>query len=87
MNPGGRVRPCIFGGSGIQFTLGQTPGGNSSVNFASEGGAGLEFMLSQRTAIEVDRFFRHYSNADIHRPDQGVDCDGWWVMYTRYLDR
>ncbi|MEP0815128.1 MAG: acyloxyacyl hydrolase [bacterium] len=81
---GNCVRPYVFGATGPHFTIGRTTGDSTSVNFASYGGGGIEFMISEDASIGVEMTFRHYSNGDLGDPNDGVDSSAWWITYTEY---
>jgi len=74
----GKFRPYVEGGLGILYTdlrsvirVGQTLG--SRVQFASQGGVGLQYTLNPDMALALSARFRHISNAGIDDDNPGID--------------
>ena len=80
----GRWEPYIAGGTGPMYTSQHTLEQSTQFNFVSYGAAGIEYRCSERTAISMEVWTRHYSNGRIKEPNAGVDTHDWILGYTIY---
>jgi len=73
-----KLRPYIEGGLGIVYTelrseirIGDTLG--TRIQFASQGGVGLQYSLNPDMALALSARFRHISNAGMDSQNPGID--------------
>ncbi len=71
----GRLKPYIEGGGGPLWTNfeGRIPEQGSDFNFLVWGGAGANYDLTTRWALNIGVRFSHISNADAATPNGGVN--------------
>lgn len=71
----GRLKPYIEGGGGPLWTNfeGRVPEQGSDFNFLVWGGAGANYALTTRWALNVGVRFNHISNADTDTPNRGLN--------------
>lgn len=71
----GRLNPYIEGGGGPLWTNfeGRVPEQGSDFNFLVWGGAGANYALTTRWALNVGVRFSHISNADTDTPNSGLN--------------
>lgn len=71
----GRLKPYIEGGGGPLWTNfeGRVPEQGSDFNFLVWGGAGANYALTTRWALNVGVRFSHISNADTDTPNSGLN--------------
>ena len=71
----GRLKPYLEGGGGPLWTNfeGRIPEQGSDFNFLVWGGAGANYDLTERWALNAGVRFSHISNADIYSPNRGVN--------------
>ncbi len=74
----GKFRPYLEGGLGIVYTelrseirVGNTLG--TRIQFASQGGVGLQYTLNPDMALALSARFRHISNAGMDSQNPGID--------------
>ncbi len=71
----GSLKPYIDGGGGPLWTNfnGRIPEQGSDFNFLVWGGAGANYELTERWALNAGLRFSHISNADTASPNRGVN--------------
>jgi hypothetical protein len=81
---GGHLRPYAFGGTGPLYTTIDTLEQSTRFNFGSYAGYGLEYRVNDRQGVSFYKLVRHFSNAGIKDPNDGVDTDSWGVSLIMY---
>ena len=81
----GDLRMFIEGASGPFYTTQKLKEQATQFNFASYVDVGLEYRLGERHALTVSQNLRHFSNADLDQPNDGVDTHGVEVGYIWYF--
>lgn len=79
-------RPYIYGGGGPMYTTQHTLEQSTQLNFGSFAGCGMEYRFEGSRSISLHYAIRHFSNASVEDPNDGVDINAWAVAYTVYLD-
>ena len=71
----GRLKPYVEGGGGPLWTNfdGRIPEQGSDFNFLAWGGAGANYDLTARWALNAGLRFSHISNADTDSPNTGLN--------------
>lgn len=57
------------------FSIDTVEQGDYEFNFLSQFGAGLEFALTEKVALDVGYRFRHLSNAGFSQPNNGINTN------------
>lgn len=83
--PNGRFMPYLKGGTGPMYTTQRTKEQSTRFNFGTHVGVGLQYLVSDRAALSVECRHRHFSNADIRKPNDGVNTLAFYVGYVQYL--
>ena len=81
----GDLRMFIEGASGPFYTTQKLKEQATQFNFASYVDVGLEYRLGERHSLTVSQNLRHFSNADLDQPNDGVDTHGVEVGYIWYF--
>ena len=68
-----RIAPYFEGGLGMIYTTQHTHKQSTQFNFITQAGLGLQFFLNKHVALTGGYRFRHLSNADIDKPNRGID--------------
>jgi hypothetical protein len=68
-----RIAPYIEGGVGMLYTTQHTHEQGTQYNFITQGGAGLQFFLTDKCALTGGYRFRHLSNAGLDGDNEGID--------------
>ncbi|HES58702.1 MAG TPA: acyloxyacyl hydrolase, partial [Firmicutes bacterium] len=79
---GSKWTPYVYGGGGPIFVTQDIRGQSTDLNFGSYAGFGLSHHLNQHNSIGVIYAIRHFSNASVRDPNNGVDINAWAVTYT-----
>ncbi|MFA5362122.1 MAG: acyloxyacyl hydrolase [Candidatus Omnitrophota bacterium] len=78
-----RIRPYCFGGGGVMFITQHLREQSTQYNFTPQTGAGIAFLVTEKTALSVEYRYRHFSNADLKEPNEGVNIDMFFFGITR----
>lgn len=78
-------KPHIYGGTGPIYSSQDTLEQATELNFGSYAGFGLEYVMDERHSISITKAIRHFSNASITDPNDGVDISAWGIGYTYYF--
>jgi hypothetical protein len=76
--------PYIVGGTGPMYTSQHTREQSTQWNFVSYGALGVEYRMDEHSAVCAEVWTRHYSNASIKDPNDGIDTRDWLIGYTLY---
>lgn len=79
-------KPHIYGGTGPIYSSQNTEEQSTDLNIGSYAGFGLEYMIDERQSVSLIKAIRHFSNASVRDPNDGVDISAWAIGYTVYLD-
>jgi opacity protein-like surface antigen len=75
LRTGTRLVPFVEGGGGVSYAserVPQQPGG-THFNFVLEAGAGVHYLLGDRTALTAEWRFHHFSNGDLQPPNPSLN--------------
>ncbi|MCM8760098.1 MAG: acyloxyacyl hydrolase [Candidatus Omnitrophica bacterium] len=75
------VKPYVRGGSGIIFITQETEEQSTQFNFASQSGYGLSVDIGRDRYLVIEYRNRHVSNADIKKPNSGIDSYIWLLGF------
>jgi opacity protein-like surface antigen len=78
-----KIRPYCFGGGGVMFITQHLREQSTQYNFTPQVGAGISYLFTEKTALSVEYRYRHFSNADLKEPNEGVNLDMVFVGVTR----
>lgn len=81
-----RWKPYIAAGTGPMYTSQDTREQATRFNFVSYGALGVEYKLDARQSIALEGWRRHFSNASLVDPNDGVDTSEWYLTYTLFAD-
>jgi len=76
---GSRWVPFVNAGAGLSATNINGPDLTGTFQFNLQGGVGTHYFLNDRTALTVQYRWLHFSNADIHEPNYGVNTQEFLV--------
>jgi len=66
-------QPYFKGGVGFIYITQHTQEQSTQFNFNEYAGIGMHYFLQKKIALTLEYRFRHISNADIKRPNSGID--------------
>ncbi|MCM8829747.1 MAG: acyloxyacyl hydrolase [Candidatus Omnitrophica bacterium] len=75
------IKPYLRGGSGIIVITQETEEQSTLFNFASQSGYGLSVDIGRGRYILIEYRNRHVSNADIKKPNSGIDSYIWLLGF------
>jgi len=70
-----KIHPYIFGGGGVMYITQHLREQATQYNFTPQVGAGASFWLKPDVALNVEWRWRHFSNADLKEPNDGVNAN------------
>lgn len=79
-----RWMPYVAGGTGPMYTSQGTQEQSTKLNFVSYGALGVQYQIDARQAIAFEAWRRHFSNASLKDPNDGVDTSEWYLSYTLF---
>jgi len=82
---GTRLVPFLEGGAGVTLTDVGLPDLSTRFEFNSQAGAGVHWLLNPRVAVTLQGRFAHLSNADIKRPNFGVNFSVFYGGLTWFF--
>lgn len=68
-----KFQPFILGGVGLVYMTQHTRTQSTQFNFTEQAGLGLHYFFRKDTALTIEGRIRHLSNADIKRPNTGIN--------------
>jgi len=68
-----RFLPYIEGGTGLLYTTQHFEEQSTHLNSIVQGGVGFQYFFRKSTSLDVGYRFRHFSNAGIKKPNEGID--------------
>jgi len=70
-----RLQLYIKGGAGMLYMSQHTEEQGTQYNFLPQIGAGIHLFLTNGMALSCEYRYRHLSNADIEKPNSGIDTE------------
>lgn len=83
--PGGKFIPFVEGGAGILDLDFDLEGRSDGFNFSPQAGLGFHYFVSQRTAFTGEWRWHHISNADIEKPNRGINSSLFLIGISVFL--
>ncbi len=77
-----RFIPYFKIGTGPGYTTQHTKEQATQWNFFSTGALGLRWVLDDKKSINLEFRVRHFSNAGIQKPNDGIDTEGYVLGFT-----
>ncbi len=68
-----RFHPYIWNGGGVMYDSPHLRGQSTQWNFTPQMGGGFSYFLDKNRALNVEYRYRHFSNANLHLPNDGVN--------------
>jgi len=68
-----RFHPYIWNGGGVMYFTQHLHEEATQYAFSPQGGAGFSYFLDKHTAISVEYSYRHFSNANLKLPNDGMN--------------
>jgi opacity protein-like surface antigen len=81
-----RFRPYLKGGLGALYMSQHTEEQSTQYNFLPQGAAGFQFLLNDKTALNLEYRYRHLSNASFKSPNSGINVDMIMAGFTFFFD-
>lgn len=75
------IKPYVRGGSGIIVITQETEEQSTKFNFASQSGYGISINMGKDRYLLIEYRNRHVSNADIQKPNAGIDSYIWLLGF------
>ena len=70
-----RIYPYALGGGGVAYISQHTREQSTQWGFTPQIGAGISYFFSKDTALNFEYRYRHFSNADLKEPNDGINVD------------
>jgi len=70
-----KIHPYIFGGGGVMYITQHLHNQATQYNFTPQIGGGLSYLIKDDFAINCEYRWRHFSNAHIKEPNDGVNVN------------
>ncbi len=77
-----RFIPYFKIGTGPGYTTQHTNEQATQWNFFSTGALGLRWVLDDKRSLNFEFRIRHFSNAGIQKPNDGIDTEGYVLGFT-----
>ena len=84
---GGRIHPYLELGAGFVFMDFDLDRQRDGFNFTPQGGVGFAYRMSEQTDFTAGWRFHHISNANLRRPNTGLDDSLFLLGVTYHLGR
>lgn len=84
--PGGNFIPFVEAGGGFLGLSFDVDGQDNGFNFSVQGGLGCHYFVSERTALTGEWRWNHISNANTHKPNDGLDSSLFLVGVSVFLE-
>lgn len=79
-----RLLPYIEGGTGLLYTSQTFKEQSTHLNSIVQGGIGFHYFLRQSFSLDVGYRFRHFSNAGIRKPNEGIDTHSILIGFSYF---
>jgi hypothetical protein len=80
------LTPYLAAGTGPMYTTQNTREQATRFNFVSYGAVGVQYLIDEQHALGFETWRRHFSNASIKDPNDGVDTSEWYLSFTIFTD-
>lgn len=70
-----KFKPYVKGGVGLVYMTQHTQEQGSQFNFTEQLGLGIQYLLTQNIAFNLEYRRRHLSNASIEQPNKGIESN------------
>jgi opacity protein-like surface antigen len=81
-----KVHPYIFAGGGVMYITQHLREQSTQYNFTPQLGVGVSLFLKENMALDVEWRWRHFSNAMIKRPNDGVNLKMIFVGVSWFFE-
>jgi len=81
-----KLQPYVKGGLGILYMSQHTKEQSTQYNFLPQGGAGLQYRITNNIALNMEYRYRHLSNAAIKHPNSGIDVSMYLCGVTIFFN-
>ena len=81
-----RIHPYIFAGGGIMYITQHLHEQATQYNFTPQMGGGVSFFIKDDIAINADWRWRHFSNAHLKNPNDGVNAKMIFVGVSKFFN-
>jgi len=80
-----KISAYIFGSTGPHYITVKTKEQTNGFIFSDTIGAGISFFLTEKSSLNLEYRFRHISNADLVKPNGGIDTHFGMIGYSVYF--
>jgi len=81
-----KFHPYAFGGGGVMYITQHLREQSTQYNFTPQLGAGFSYFFKPGWALNAEYRYRHFSNAGLKHPNDGINIDMVLVGITRFFD-
>lgn len=81
-----KIHPYAFAGGGIMFITQHLREQSTQYNFTPQIGGGISYFFKPDWAFNVDYRWRHFSNAQIKKPNDGVNIGLISIGVSRFFE-
>lgn len=68
-----KFHPYIWNGGGVMYITQHLREQSTQYSFTPQGGAGFSYFLDKNKALNVEYRYRHFSNANLKQPNEGMN--------------
>lgn len=80
-----KISAYIFGSMGPHYITVKTKEQANGFIFSDTIGAGISFFLTEKSSLNLEYRYRHISNADLVKPNGGIDTHFGMIGYSVYF--
>ena len=80
-----KISAYIFGSTGPHYITVKTKEQTNGFIFSDTIGAGISFFLTEKSSLNLEYRYRHISNADLVKPNGGIDTHFGMIGYSVYF--
>ncbi|MFA5271514.1 MAG: acyloxyacyl hydrolase [Candidatus Omnitrophota bacterium] len=81
-----KLQPYVKAGVGALYMSQHTKEQSTQYNFLPQGGAGLQYRVTNDIAINLEYRYRHLSNAALKHPNSGIDVNMYLCGVTIFFN-
>ena len=74
-----KIHPYVLGGVGMAFLSQHSVFQSTHWGFTPQAGGGISYFFMKNTALNLEYRFRHFSNAGIRQPNDGINLNMFLV--------
>jgi opacity protein-like surface antigen len=74
-----KIYPYVLSGVGVGYISQHTREQSIQLGFTPQVGAGISYFFKKDTALNVEYRYRHFSNAKIKEPNDGINVNMFLV--------